>query len=98
MSLRTRDVFPLRPLTGLLGFLGRRDSLVVGGRRCARSSSRNLRFERLEDAPIPLCVVATEVTSGREVASDDRRRARRDRRQRHDSRRAPAGRSRRDAR
>ena len=29
---------------------------------------RNLRFEHLEDAPIPLCVVATEVTSGREIA------------------------------
>jgi NTE family protein len=30
--------------------------------------ARNLRFRRLEDAPIPICVVATEVTSGREVA------------------------------
>ena len=30
--------------------------------------SRYLRFERLQDAPIPLCVVATEVTTGREVA------------------------------
>lgn len=28
MSLRTRDIFPLRPLTGLLGFAGRRSSLV----------------------------------------------------------------------
>jgi NTE family protein len=67
ISLRARDVFPLRPLAGLLGFFGRRDSLVPGaGLRSV--VSRNLRFERIEDAPIPLCVVATEVTSGREVA------------------------------
>jgi NTE family protein len=66
-SLRARDVFPLRPITGLLGFLGRRDALVspTGLRRLVAA---NLRFERLEDARIPLCVVATEVTSGREVA------------------------------
>jgi NTE family protein len=66
-GLRARDVFPLRPVTGLLGFLGRRDSLVSAG--SLRSVvSRNLRFDRIEDARIPLCVVATEVTSGREVA------------------------------
>ena len=66
-SLRARDVFPLRPITGLLGFLGRRDALSsAAGLRAV--VSRNLRFERIEDARIPLCVVATEVTSGREVA------------------------------
>jgi len=66
-SLRTRDVFPFRPLRGLLGFLGRRQSLVPAD--SLRSIvSANLRFDRLEDAPIPLCVIATEVTSGREVA------------------------------
>jgi NTE family protein len=67
ISLRTRDVFPLRPLTGLLGFLGRRNSLVRDDRLRALVA-RNLRFARLEDAPIPLCVIATEVTSGSEVA------------------------------
>ena len=69
VSLRTRDVFPLRPMRGLLGFLGRRNSLFPADslRAIVR---RNLRFERLEDAPIPLCVVATEVTSGREVSLD----------------------------
>jgi NTE family protein len=66
-TLRTRDVFPLRPVTGLLGFLGRRDSLVAGDRLRA-VVARNLTCRLLEDFPIPLCVVATEVTSGREIA------------------------------
>jgi NTE family protein len=66
-SLRTRDIFPFRPLTGFLGFAGRRSSLVSSsGLRSL--VARYVRFERLEDAPIPLCVVATEVTSGNEVA------------------------------
>jgi NTE family protein len=66
-SLKARDVFPLRPVTGLLGFLGRRDALVSpAGLRAV--VARNLRFDQIEDAKIPLCVVATEVTSGREIA------------------------------
>jgi NTE family protein len=67
MSLRTRDVFPFRPITGLLGFTGRRSSLVsAGGLRSL--VARYVRYARLEDAPIPVCVVATEVISGNEVA------------------------------
>jgi len=67
VSLRTRDVFPLRPFTGLLGFVGRRSSLVsADGLRSL--VARYVRFKRLEDAPIPLCVVATEVISGKEIA------------------------------
>ena len=67
ISLRRHDIFPLRPLTGLLGFVGRRSSLVsADGLRSL--VARNVRFERLEDAPIPLCVVATEVISGNEIA------------------------------
>jgi NTE family protein len=67
ISLRSRDAFPFRPFTGLLGFTGRRSSLVSSsGLRSL--VSRYVRFERLEDAPIPLCVVATEVISGKEIA------------------------------
>ncbi len=66
-SLRTRDIFPLRPLTGLLGFAGRRSSLV-SARGLRSLVSRYVRFDRLEDAPIPLCVIATEVISGKEIA------------------------------
>jgi len=67
ISLRTRDIFPLRPLTGLLGFVGRRNSLVASDRLRALIA-RNLRFSRIEAAPIPLCVITTEVTTGKEIA------------------------------
>jgi len=67
--LRTRrqDVFPLRPVAGLFGFAGRTDHLVAlnGLRSLLR---RNLSIERLEDATVPVTVIATEVTTGTEVA------------------------------
>jgi NTE family protein len=67
--LRTRrqDVFPLRPIAGLFGFTGRTDHLVApnGLRSLLR---RNLSIERLEDATVPVTVIATEVTTGTEVA------------------------------
>ncbi len=64
--VRRRDVFPTNPITGLLGLAGRTNHLLSDGglRRLIR---RNLRFERLEDAPIPLHVVATDVLSGADV-------------------------------
>lgn len=65
-SLSRDDVFPTRPLIGLLGFLGKRRNLVPdsGLRQLLRA---NLEFDRLEDAPIPLHVVATDVLSGVDV-------------------------------
>jgi len=66
MSLRTRDVFPVRPMTGLFGFLGRRNSLVpADGLRSLLT--RHLHFDRLEEAPIPIALVATALTTGHEV-------------------------------
>jgi NTE family protein len=67
LGTRRQDVFPLRPITGLSGFAGRADHLVVpnGLRSLLR---RNLSIERLEDATVPVTVVATEVTTGIEVA------------------------------
>jgi NTE family protein len=64
--IRRNDVFPTDPITGLLGLAGRGNHLVPdrGLRRLLR---KNLRFERLEDAPIPLHVVATDVVSGVDV-------------------------------
>jgi NTE family protein len=63
---RRGDVFPLEPLTGLLGFLGVRRNLVSGG-ALRRLVARNLLHERLEDLPIPLHVFACDVLTGSEV-------------------------------
>ncbi len=59
-TLRRADVFPTRPVGGLLGFLGRSDHLFSdGGLR--RLLSTHLRFSDLEDAATPLHVVATDL-------------------------------------
>ncbi len=62
-SLRRGRVFPADPLGGLLGFAGRRDHLV-SDRGLRRLLGENLRFERLEDAPVALHVLATDVLTG----------------------------------
>jgi NTE family protein len=59
-------VFPLNPLTGLLGFLGSRDHLVPdSGLR--RLIARHIECEQLEEMPIPLHVVAVDVVTGQEL-------------------------------
>ena len=65
-SLRRQDLFPTRPLLGLRAFLGRASHYVpdAGLRRLLE---QNVSFTNLEDAPIPLAVVATEIPSGAEV-------------------------------
>src|SRR4051794_17886837 len=65
-SLTRADVFPTRPLTGLLGFLGRQSNLVPDS-ALRRLLEEHLPFRRLEDAPIPFHVVATDVLSGDDV-------------------------------
>jgi len=62
-SLRRGRVFPADPLGGLLGFAGRRDHLV-SDRGLRRLLREHLRFERLEDAPVALHVLATDVLTG----------------------------------
>jgi predicted acylesterase/phospholipase RssA/NAD(P)-dependent dehydrogenase (short-subunit alcohol dehydrogenase family) len=65
-GLRRNQVFPLNPLTGLLGFLGARDHLVpASGLR--RIVDRYVEHERLEELPIPLHVVAVDVITGEEL-------------------------------
>jgi NTE family protein len=65
-DLRRGQVFPLNPITGLLGALGARDHLVpASGLR--RLIARHLEHKALEDLPIPLHVVAVDVISGEEV-------------------------------
>jgi NTE family protein len=64
-SLRTFQVFPPNPATALLALLGRRDHLIPNdGLRALLSAHQQ--FERLEDAPIPLHVIATDIRSGLE--------------------------------
>ena len=63
---RRGRVFPLEPVTGLLGFLGARRNLVPGA-AIRRLVARNVLHERLEDLPIELHVVACDVLSGQEV-------------------------------
>ncbi|MEM6991799.1 MAG: patatin-like phospholipase family protein [Myxococcota bacterium] len=66
LSLRRADVFPVQAVRGLLGFVGRRPYLVpnTGLRTLLR---QHLGLSRLEDARIPLTVIATDLLSGREV-------------------------------
>lgn len=64
-TLRRRDLFPLN-LRSMLGLLRRRDHLVdSGGLR--RLLERHLGYQRLEDAAMPIHVVATDMLTGHEV-------------------------------
>ncbi len=65
-SLSSASVFPRRPVGGLLGVLGRRRHLVPPT-GVARILTDNLLFDRIEDAPVRLAVVATDVLSGDDV-------------------------------
>jgi NTE family protein len=64
-TIRRDEVFPPNLVTGLLGFLGRRNSLLpsTGLRRLLE---RHVQFERLEDAAIPLHVIGVDLKSGSE--------------------------------
>src|SRR5919108_429382 len=66
IALRRGTVFPLNPLTGLLGFAGRRAYMVPNSGLRALIE-QHLTVERLEDLPIPLHVIATDVLTGSEV-------------------------------
>ena len=65
-DIRRGQIFPLNPLTGLLGFLGARDHLVPAS-GIQRLLARHLDHENLEGLPIPLHVVAVDVITGEEV-------------------------------
>jgi NTE family protein len=65
-SLHRGDVFPLNPLTGLLGFLGARDHLVPES-GLKRLIERHTEVELIERTAIPLHVVAVDVITGEEL-------------------------------
>lgn len=60
------DVFPTDFALGLAGFVGRRDHLVPNG-RLRKLIEAHQAFERIEDAPVPLHVVTTDLLTGAEV-------------------------------
>jgi NTE family protein len=65
-GVRRGQVFPLRPLNGVLGFLGSRDHLVPeSGLR--RLIAKHSTYERLEQTPIEFRVVAVDVLTGEEL-------------------------------
>lgn len=66
-SLRTWQLFPPDPRRALRALLGHTDSLF-SDRGLRDLVERHLVFDRLEDAPIPLTVIATDLLSGLEVA------------------------------
>jgi NTE family protein len=69
-GLRRGQVFPLNPVVGLLGFLGARDH-VVPATGLRRLLARHVQHVDLEDMPVPLHVVAVDVTSGEELRLSD---------------------------
>jgi NTE family protein len=65
-ALRRDDIFPVRAPQVMLALAGARDALCThhGLERLVR---RHVSFARLEDAPIPVHLVATDLLSGEEV-------------------------------
>jgi NTE family protein len=65
-GLRRGNVFPLRPATFLAGLTGLRDHLV-SDRGLRQVAARHLQIRRLEDAGVPLHLIAYDPVSGQEV-------------------------------
>lgn len=64
-GLRRAEVFPFNPASALIGVAGRRNYAVPDG-ALRRLIDSQLEFDRLEEASIPLHVVAVDVFNGRE--------------------------------
>lgn len=65
-GLRRKDIFPFRPAALLSGLAGRRDHLV-SDHALRRLAARHLEIARLEEASVPLHLIAYDVLSGQEV-------------------------------
>jgi NTE family protein len=65
-ALRRDDVFPIRSPQMVLALAGSRDALC-SDQGLERLVRRHIGFPRLEDAPIPVHLVATDLLSGEEV-------------------------------
>jgi NTE family protein len=65
LTIQRSQVFPRNFVTGLLGFVGLRNSMIPSS-GLRRLVEEHIEFSRLEDAPIPLHVIAVEILSGGE--------------------------------
>lgn len=64
MSLRRQDVFPLSPVTGAMGLLGRSNHLIANDNLRSLLEA-HIPFRRLEEPEVRLLLVATELKTGR---------------------------------
>lgn len=64
LSLRRQDVFPLSPITGARGLIGRSNHFIAND-NLRSVLKKHIPYRRLEDARLPVNVVATELKSGR---------------------------------
>jgi NTE family protein len=64
LGLRRHDVFPLVPWVSAAGLLGRCNH-VIPNRSLRQMLEKHMPFERLEDAAVPVHVIATELKTGR---------------------------------
>jgi len=64
MGLRRQDIFPISPITGTRGLLGWSNHFISSDRLRSLLDA-HIPFQRLEDARVPLHIVATELKSGR---------------------------------
>jgi NTE family protein len=69
-GLRRDDVFPLRAPHMALALAGARDALCAGS-GLERLVRRHVGFDRLEQAPLPVHLVTTDLLSGEEVLLSD---------------------------
>jgi len=65
-GLRRQDIFPLDPWAGALGLFGRTNHMIPNAGLRALLE-RHIPYERLEDASIPIHVVATDLKAGHAV-------------------------------
>ena len=65
-GLRRQDVFPFNPWSGALGLFGRTNH-VVSNAGLRSILEKNLPFVRLEEAGVPVHVIATDLKNGRAV-------------------------------
>src|ERR1700694_2816871 len=65
-GLRRQHIFPLSPWSGARGLLGRSNHLISNA-SLGDVLHKNLTYERLEEAAVPVHVITTELKTGRAV-------------------------------